>query len=385
MPSCDVTVCVRAISFGEGTGGLERAAAQHVAGLIEAGLEVRLITPIGLPDGLPRAVSYVSLPWPRRSPSRGPLFSIAYWAWCRRLARELHRTESPLVHFHGASAGALRWWQPPPATAVVVNPHGMEEFAKCSPFRRLGRAPLRHLSRGAQRADAVISTDDSLTPAVVRNLGVQPEKVVVIPNAVDVERLAALSLGAPLPDHFRIVTVGRLVLNKGYDLLLEALKDATVRRVLPHGWRWDHYGSGPLFPDLQQRAAEEPVVPLKMHTAQPDLVVQQALASCDLFIQPSRYEGSSLTTLEAMAHGRLVVGTPVGGIPDKIVDGRTGILASAATAPGISEAIERALRADREAISSAACALVYERFSQAASVGAHLALYDKMRVNGNPQ
>lgn len=57
-----------------------------------------------------------------------------------------------------------------------------------------------------------------------------------------------------------------------------------------------------------------------------DIEVQNGLYTCDVFIQPSRYEGSSLTTLEAMVHGCLIVATPVGGIPDKIVNQHTGFV-----------------------------------------------------------
>ncbi|MGQ9481228.1 MAG: glycosyltransferase, partial [Chloroflexus sp.] len=46
----------------------------------------------------------------------------------------------------------------------------------------------------------------------------------------------------------------------------------------------------------------------------------------DLFIHPTRYEGSSLVTLEAMIHRRPVVASAIGGIPDKVFPGRNGLL-----------------------------------------------------------
>lgn len=57
------------------------------------------------------------------------------------------------------------------------------------------------------------------------------------------------------------------------------------------------------------------------------------LASANLCLVPSHYEGSSLTALEALAHRLPVVATPVGGLPDKVLPGQTGFLAAARTPP----------------------------------------------------
>jgi len=62
-------------------------------------------------------------------------------------------------------------------------------------------------------------------------------------------------------------------------------------------------------------------------------------ARADVFVHATRYEGSSLVTLEAMAHGLPVLATRAGGIPDKVVDGVTGLL----VAPGDVEALCRGL------------------------------------------
>ena len=62
-------------------------------------------------------------------------------------------------------------------------------------------------------------------------------------------------------------------------------------------------------------------------------------ARADVFVHATRFEGSSLVTLEAMAHGLPVLATRAGGIPDKVVDGVTGLL----VAPGDVEALGRGL------------------------------------------
>jgi glycosyltransferase involved in cell wall biosynthesis len=67
------------------------------------------------------------------------------------------------------------------------------------------------------------------------------------------------------------------------------------------------------------------------------------LDAADVYVQPSLSEGLGLSILEAMALGLPVVATPVGGIPEVVVDGRTGFLASAPTAEALAAALERLL------------------------------------------
>jgi glycosyltransferase involved in cell wall biosynthesis len=70
--------------------------------------------------------------------------------------------------------------------------------------------------------------------------------------------------------------------------------------------------------------------------------VLSVIASADLIVMPSLSEGTPYALLEAMAAGLPAVGTPVGGIPDVVLDGRTGWLAAAAEVSPLSEALDRA-------------------------------------------
>jgi glycosyltransferase involved in cell wall biosynthesis len=63
-----------------------------------------------------------------------------------------------------------------------------------------------------------------------------------------------------------------------------------------------------------------------------------------LFVHPTLYEGSSLVTLEAMAHRRPVVASSAGGLPDKVIDGVTGWLVRPCDDEGLADALVRALR-----------------------------------------
>ncbi|MBO9553130.1 glycosyltransferase family 4 protein [Cellulomonas sp.] len=373
-----VTVGVRSISFGDGIGGMERAAGQHVRQLVDAGVEVRLFAPAEHVHGqLPPSVVLVDVPWPRWDRRTAGLgFGPAYRQWNRRLASALLARRAPreVWHLHGGAAGVLRRRSVRRSRVpTVVNPHGMEEFGSFDLLRYPRRVFLRSEARQARHASRVIATDTPLVDAVVRNLRVARERVVVIPNCVDAAALRRQADGATPPARFEIVTVGRLVRNKGYDLLLDALRRPEVRRVLPADAAWVHFGSGP-YAERLRTAAATAGVPLSIRERRTDVEVQRALSTAGMFVQPSRHEGSSLTTLEAMAHGRVVVGTPVGGIPDKVVDGRTGFLARSATAEALADAIVRAAGAAPD-VGLAAAREVDERFDLAAMTAVHLALY----------
>ena len=114
----------------------------------------------------------------------------------------------------------------------------------------------------------------------------------------------------------------------------------------------------------------------------PGRVDERALAAwyaaADLFVHPTLYEGSSLVTLEAMAHGLAVVATRAGGLPDKVVPGETGWLVEPGRADGArAGAVADALSApDAFArLGASGRALVSREFSWTAVGDRTLALY----------
>jgi glycosyltransferase involved in cell wall biosynthesis len=92
-------------------------------------------------------------------------------------------------------------------------------------------------------------------------------------------------------------------------------------------WRWFFVGEGSLRRHLQDVAGELGLGEHVVFTGKLDETELHSLyALCNLFAHPTLYEGSSLVTLEAMAHALPVVASAVGGIPDKVVDDDTGFL-----------------------------------------------------------
>ena len=121
---------------------------------------------------------------------------------------------------------------------------------------------------------------------------------------------------------------------KGVDVLLEAAR--LVREPL----RLEIYGDGSLRAELERQAGEN----VRFHGFVSDL--REAWGELDVLVQPSRADNLPLAVLEAMAAGLPIVGTRVGGIPELVVDGETGIVVEPEDPRALAAALE-ALARDR--------------------------------------
>jgi glycosyltransferase involved in cell wall biosynthesis len=230
---------------------------------------------------------------------------------------------------------------------LVMNPQGMEEH-HARGLKRAALWRLRRLSRrAAALADRVVATDESTRADVPRLLGVPGEKVVVLPNGIDPEEVARLTppdaraaaeqaLPALRQAPLVLLSVGRLERYKGFDTVATALERLDAAGSLPGGWAWVLAGAGPQEKALRGRLRGH----LHMTGRVDEALLHALYARADVFVHATRFEGSSLVTLEAMCHGLPVVATRAGGIPDKVVDGETGRLVE----PGDPEALAEALR-----------------------------------------
>jgi glycosyltransferase involved in cell wall biosynthesis len=244
-------------------------------------------------------------------------------------------------------------------------------------------------ARGAQAADRVIATDAGLRDEVVRYLRVKPERVVVIPNGVDPaagaalvsdERQAALRARLSLPvAGFVGLSVARLEPNKGLAVLLRAL--AALPPEAAVDWRWVVVGSGRDRAMLESLAGQLGLRErVSFAGAVSDTDLHNLYALADGFAIASLYEGSSLATLEAMAHGLPVVATTAGGLPDKVRQGETGWLVPPGDAGALASALGDLLAdpARARARGQAGAALVDACFTWAAIGAQTLALLEEL-------
>ena len=197
--------------------------------------------------------------------------------------------------------------------------------------------------------------------------GIDPKRVIVIDNGVaplkpDAAQASALRNEMLAPAGTRLVlSVGRLVPQKAQQVLIQAAE--IVIRSFP----WTRFviaGEGPEREALQSQIAQsglgEGVRLLGARTDIPEL-----LAASDLFVLSSSSEGMPVALLEAMASGLAVVTTRVGGMPDVISDGETGILVPPQDPFALAGAICKVLQDDdlRLRLGLSAKALIEKEFS----------------------
>jgi glycosyltransferase involved in cell wall biosynthesis len=205
------------------------------------------------------------------------------------------------------------------------------------------RAVLRHI---LPRAGAVVAVSRPLA-AKLEALGVPPERVHFVENGVDTslfapgdKREARRQLGLPA-DAKVVLFVGRLEPQKG---ILE-LREAWPQVLASHPSAvLALVGEGAAF-DAPSVVAPGP---------RPLREVAQWLAACDVFTLPSWSEGTPNVVLEALASGRPVVGSRVGGIPD-VVSERCGLLVEARDSDGLARALVDALSRRWDAATVRAC------------------------------
>lgn len=406
-----VAVVARAVMPLHGQGGLERSVRDLVRHLAWRDVQVTLIVPpptvrhdprddpFAHPNLTVRHVSYLTFPMANRRGTTVLDRSTSYLLYGMRaggLARSLARSDAvDLVHGFGASLlGATIGRLPVP---LVLNPQGLEEFGATStppsPLKHAAYGPLRWaVRRVARAADAVIATDRSLEPTVSRHLRPRPGQMVTIPNGIDLKELGAMAGpadGALIRqrngigiDEFVLLSVGRLESNKGFDVLAEALGRAVVESPLgQRPWRWVLVGSGPYRREIEAAIDRRGLTKralLTGRTSEADLHAWYEGAS--LFVHPTRYEGSSLVTLEAMGHRRAVVATRAGGLPDKVLPGTNGWLVAPDDVGALSTAIVDAM-ADTGRLAAygrAGREIVERDFSWPVLVERQIALYDTL-------
>lgn len=210
--------------------------------------------------------------------------------------------------------GDLAWER---ATARGWTHDGFEEFQQ----KRYGlRVEVLKWLRAwwTRRTDRVIVPSRYLARWAAR-WGMSEEKIVVIYNAVEPAK-ATRPATLPLKTPVTAVTVGRLVPHKRIDWILEAvarIKDLGLVVV----------GDGPERERLERIALDLGLKDQTFFAGQRERSEALALmAACDLFLLNSTYEGLPHVVLEAMALGLPVVASAVGGTPEVVRDGETGLL-----------------------------------------------------------
>lgn len=220
-------------------------------------------------------------------------------------------------------------------------------------------------------ADLFVANSQAVRDDAIRREGIRADKIRVIYNGVDAPLYAA---GAPsdalrraraelriAPGTPVILVLARLYDYKGHAHLLEAVSALTARN---REFRVLLVGEGPEEEDLKAEARRLGLADRVAFVGERTDVLT-LLTLSDMSVLPSLQEGFSNTVIESMAAGRAVVATAVGGNPEAIEDGVTGLLVSPGDPAALASAIERLLVDPdlRTRLGEAAQRLVAEKFS----------------------
>jgi glycosyltransferase involved in cell wall biosynthesis len=247
--------------------------------------------------------------------------------------------------------------------------------------------PLReHLKRLTASWDThAIAVCDLARQAEIGRAGGSPDKVITIHNGIDVERFTSLSsikqadarqtLNTPAEASL-LGTVGRLHPQKGLPDLLTTFQRVKGTHPASHLLI---VGEGECRTDLERRAQQLDVAGAVTFAGHRD-DVPQLLALLDVFVLASHWEGLPNVILEAMAAGLPVVATRVGGVPEVVVDGVTGLLVPPRDPDALSEAILTLLQDPdlRQKMGQAGRERVREHFSVERMVQDTEALYQQL-------
>ena len=307
---------------------------------------------------------------PAREPRPADLKTLATLV---RLVRS-----ADVVHGHSAKAGFLVRIA---AAATgrrrrcVFTPHGWSFWSADGATGSL-YASLERLAAHWCRTIITLSADERDAGLAAR-VGSR-DGYVVIPNGIDLERFARASE----PVAGRVLVVGRFAPPKRHDLVLRAFAD--VHERFPGSELW-FVGDGDDRPASERLAAELGVQGatrfLGVREDVPDLLAQAACV-----VLASDYEGCPLSVIEAMAAGVPVVATSVGGVPEVVRDGVTGILAEPGRPEGLARGLAELLGDEARAVElgRAGRELARERFSREQMAAATAEVYERVVAPPSP-
>ena len=293
-----------------------------------------------------------------------------------RLTRLIRKNAFDMVHTHnwavfleGGLAGLLA------GTPVLLHTvHGPYADYPPTPGSRL-KIALRHLieRRLARRFRRIVAVSDAIRSYISKDIRIPEERMVTVHNGIP--DASGGYAGRPERPFVTFMTVGRLASIKNHAMMLRAFQELAkthtqVRLVI--------VGDGPERPAIesyirQHRLDDKVTLPGFRND------IDTLLREADVFLLTSRYEGISIALLEAMRAGLPAIGTTVGGIPETILDGKTGLL----VAPDDHMALVKAMTAlagsktRRDELGKQG----YDYFMREFSLATMLARYQKLYTN----
>jgi glycosyltransferase involved in cell wall biosynthesis len=236
----------------------------------------------------------------------------------RRLRPDVLHTHLVHADFHALPAGRLAR-----VPLLVSTKHGFNPFRSRRAFAAADRTVAR-------LADVHVAISAGLARYLARDEGFDESIFEIVHYGIEHGPEPPPPAGEP-----RLAIVGRLIPIKGHEVLLEALAEA--RAEIPD-ITLEIAGEGPLEPQLRTAAARlglGEAVTFLGRVAPPTTVYERA----EIVVVPSLGEGFGMVALEAMERGRAVVASDVGGLPEIVEAGTTGLVVPSGDSAALAEAI----------------------------------------------
>jgi glycosyltransferase involved in cell wall biosynthesis len=292
-------------------------------------------------------------------------------SWFRRERPDIVHTH--LIHADIHAGIAARWAGVP---VLVSTKHNDDRFRRAWPIRRAERLL-------SSWTDRTIAISDALRTFHVSMSGVDPSRVTTIHYGYapgdDVSPSDPAGLRAELrlpPEAPIILTVGRLVDQKGHDVLLRALP------LLAPGTTAAHVvivGDGPRRPSLIRLAGDLGVAGRVRFLGWRD-DVSRLMRAATVLAHPARWEGFGLVLLEAMAAHVPIVAAGVSAIPEIIESDVSGLLVPPDDPPALARALDAVLASEdlRHRLTAGGVQRLTERFGPAAMARSHEGVYEAL-------
>ena len=240
---------------------------------------------------------------------------------------------------------------------------------------------LRLLRMTDSLTDGIVVNCEYLRRHLMEDYAVPRERIHLCYNGIDLDSFCRC---APKPLR-RLVTIGTVCAlrpEKSLGTLLDAFAQLRTDQAL----RLAVVGDGPELEGLRHRAAALGITDrVDFHPATEE--VPRELGNIDIFVLPSRTEAFSNSLMEAMACGCASIASNVGGNPELIRHGETGLLFESGNAAALAEALGTLIRDEplRRRLAEAGHDFLHQNFSLASSAQRMAEIYESMLTHGRRQ
>lgn len=213
-------------------------------------------------------------------------------------------------------------------------------------------AYFNHLLGKYRQANFLVCPSEFLLERMVES-GIPREKLLCIPNGVDPSKFAPV-----YDDNGYFLYLGRLSYEKGIKTLIESVKDVGMKLMV--------VGEGPEKENLLELTRELALDNVSFEGYKSGKELEKLIQGAAFVVVPSEwYENASMVVLESMAYGKPVIGSRMGGIPEQVADGETGILFDAGDQSQLKSSIQSLVsdKAKRQEMGRAARSRLEGRFS----------------------